>query len=252
MPRRPLIAANWKMNKTSVQAVKFVDEFKHAAETITSAEITICAPFTCLKSLSVVIEYDEPNFSIGAQNVHFEESGAYTGEVSASMLTDLLIKYVIVGHSERRHYFGETDEIVNKKLKRVIEHGMVPIMCVGETLEQHEAGETVAVLQKQLDGGLFGLKPSEVAGMVIAYEPIWAIGTGRTALPEDAAETIHAVRDHVREHFGEQESQSLRILYGGSVNGTNIKTFMAFDDIDGALVGGASLEPASFTEICKF
>jgi triosephosphate isomerase len=201
--------------------------------------------------VQTVIEADHMRILLAAQNVHWEENGAYTGEVAPGMLAKLFVKFVIVGHSERRQYFHETDETVNKKVKAVLAHGMTPIMCVGETLDEREAGVASEKVQGQVPAGLAGLSAEQVAGLVIAYEPIWAIGTGRTASPEDAQEMVGFIRDILRERWGDAADET-RILYGGSVNPGNIAALMAKKDIDGGLVGGASLDPDKFASIVRY
>ena len=253
MTRKPIIAGNWKMNKTHVEAIRFVEELRNRLEpsVYTTRQVVVCPPFTSLRSVQTVIDSDELEIELGAQNVHWEESGAYTGEVSPGMLTALRVRYVIIGHSERREHFFETDEMVNNKLKAAFANGLVPIMCVGETLREREEGFTDMKVGTQILEGLKGLSAEQVAGMVIAYEPIWAIGTGKTATSEDAQATIHQIREFVREAF-EGAADDVRIQYGGSVNAGNIDELMAQPDIDGALVGGASLDPTQFARIVQY
>ncbi|CAB4563919.1 unannotated protein [freshwater metagenome] len=209
-------------------------------------------PFTDLRSVQTLIEGDKLGFVLGAQNCHFEDTGAFTGEVSPAFLGKLSVRYVICGHSERRQIFGETDEMVNRKVRAVFKHGMIPIMCVGETLEERESGSTIERILDQLRGGLASVAPERVSEMTIAYEPIWAIGTGKTATAEDAQEVCGAIRREVAVLFGQEVSQSVRIQYGGSVKASNISELMAQPDIDGALIGGASLDPDEFARIVQY
>jgi len=252
--RKPIMAGNWKMHHTHLDAIQVVQKLSYRLTTddYERCDVVVCPTFTSLRSVQTLIEADNLPIGLGAQNVFWEEKGAYTGEVSAGMLVKLAVSYVIVGHSERREIFGETDEIVNKKVKAVLAAGMTPIMCVGETLEEREAGETAAKVSRQVQGGLDGLSPKQVGGMVIAYEPIWAIGTGRNATPEDANETIGTIRTMVAGLAGEGPAAQLRIQYGGSVKPDNIAALMAQPDIDGALVGGASLEADDFARIVRW
>ncbi len=253
MTRKDLIAGNWKMHANHLEAIQMVQKLHYRLdpEDFERVDVVIAPPFTALRSVQTVIEADQMQFGLGAQNVHWEDKGAFTGEVSPSMLLKLQVGYVIVGHSERRQMFGETDETVNKKVKAVLGASMVPIMCIGETLEQREAGETADFVAGQVINGLAGLDRDQVAGMVLAYEPIWAIGTGRTASADDAAETIGHIRTTVADKYGDA-AESTRILYGGSVNPGNIAGLMAKRDIDGALVGGASLDPDTFASVVRY
>lgn len=250
--RTPIIAGNWKMFKTVGQAVFLVQDLEALIEDVKGVEVVVCPPFVALRSVSVVLEQDKSPVTLGAQNMHWEDQGAFTGEISPTMLTDLGVKYVIIGHSERRQLFGETDEGVNKKVKSALAHGLIPIMCCGETLDQREADHVATIIGGQVEQGLAGLTADEVAGLVIAYEPIWAIGTGRTATPEQANETCALVRETVGRSFGDAAADAVRVLYGGSVKPDNIDSLMATSDIDGALVGGACLEADSFARIIKF
>jgi triosephosphate isomerase (TIM) len=252
--RKPMMAGNWKMHHTHLDAIAVVQKLGYRLEAADyeRAEVVVCPAFTALRSVQTVIEADHLPILLGAQNVFWEEKGAYTGEVSPGMLAKLAVTYVIVGHSERRQLFGETDEGVNQKVKAVLAHGMTPIMCVGETLEEREAGDTAAKVSGQVKGGLEGLEGEQVAGLVIAYEPIWAIGTGRNATPEDANETIGVIRSMVAGLAGEAAAGAVRILYGGSVKPGNIAALMAMPEIDGALVGGASLDADDFAGIVRF
>lgn len=252
--RRPLMAGNWKMYKTAGEAVillqKLEDEL--ADFDFGQREVAVFPPFTALKSVSTAIELDRFEVALGAQDCHFEEEGAYTGEIAPRMLAELAVRYVIVGHSERRQYFGETDETVKKKAAAVRAHGMVPIVCVGETLDEREAGTTTEIIQRQIRGGLDGLDVDGGDGLVVAYEPVWAIGTGRTATPEGANDVARHIRAILSTKFGQETSQRVRILYGGSVKPENVGPFMAEPEIDGALVGGASLDATSFADICRY
>ncbi|MFC2091735.1 triose-phosphate isomerase [Elusimicrobiota bacterium] len=248
--RKPIIAGNWKMNKTNGEAVTTIGLLKENLADIEDIGIVIAPPYTTISELCNMLK--DSNIEIGAQNMHFEKKGAYTGEVSALMLKDIGCKWVIIGHSERRQYFGCTDQIVNKKIRAAVEEGLFPIVCIGETLGEREAGRTFEVLKSQLNEGLKDLSESERQNLVIAYEPVWAIGTGKTATPAQAQEAHKFIRDTVSGMYGEDYSQSLRILYGGSVKPDNITELMALDDVDGGLVGGASLDADSFENIVKF
>lgn len=249
--RKPLISGNWKMNLTHLEAINVVQKLSYslAADDPAKVDISVHPPFTALRSVQTVIEADDLPMSLGAQDVHWETSGAFTGEVSPQMLAKLSVSYVIVGHSERRQMFGETDEMVAKKVAAVFAAGMTPIMCVGETIEEREAGRTEGTVLSQLRSGLAGLNPEQVGRMVVAYEPIWAIGTGRTATPEDAQAVCQAIRAAVVADHGEGVGATLRVQYGGSVKAANTEALMRQPDIDGALVGGASLDPAEFAQI---
>jgi triosephosphate isomerase len=252
MMRKPVIAANWKMNKTHHEAQLFIEGLRNRLNDrdYENVEIVVCPPLTALRTVQTTIDGDDLDIALGAQDVHWEEEGAYTGEVSALMLEKLNVKFVIVGHSERREYFGETDETVNKKVKAVLSHGLTPIICVGETRQERESGETQDKIRSQIEDGLAGLKGEQVGTLVIAYEPIWAIGTGLTASKEDAQDTIGFIRATVRKRFKEA-ADNLRIQYGGSVKSGNIAELMEQTDIDGALVGGASLDPGEFALIIR-
>ena len=247
--RKPIIAGNWKMNKTSAEAVKFIEEIKESVSG-TDVEAVICAPFTSLKDLRKAAE--GTNIKIGAQNMHYEESGAYTGEISASMLSEIGVDYVIIGHSERRQYFNETDATVNKKIKKAFESDITPIFCVGETLEERETDKTKEIVKAQIEKGLEGLSKENAKKLVVAYEPIWAIGTGKTASSEDANEVIAYIREIIKGIYSEEISEEVRIQYGGSVKPSNVEEIMNESDIEGALVGGASLEAKDFTELVNF
>jgi triosephosphate isomerase len=253
-PRKPIMAGNWKMHHSHLEAIQVVQKLSYrlSAEDYERCEVVVCPSFTSLRSVQTVIEADHLPIGLGAQNVYWEEQGAFTGEVSPGMLAKLGVSYVIVGHSERRELLGETDEWVNRKVKAVLAHGMTPIMCVGETLEEREAGGTEAKVSRQVRAGLDGVEPAQVGAMVIAYEPIWAIGTGRNATPEDANETIGTIRSMVAGLAGEGPARTIRIQYGGSVKPGNIAAIMAQPEIDGALVGGASLEADDFAQIVRW
>ena len=241
--RKPVIFGNWKMNKTCTETVEFINAIEPCLND--SCTYGIGVPFTALKDATT----NAKNLVIAAENCHFAESGAFTGEVSIPMLQELNVTHVIVGHSERRQMFGETNEAVNAKVKKLIEAEMTPIMCIGETEAQYDAGETEQVIRTQVAEGLKDLCPKCVSKMVIAYEPIWAIGTGKSATKEIAQNCCHIVRDEVKNLYGEETAEAVRIQYGGSVKPNNIKEYMAMEDIDGALIGGASLKVDSFKEI---
>jgi triosephosphate isomerase len=248
--RRPLIAGNWKMHKNVSESVALVSQLKEMVADAKGVEVVVAPPFTALGAVAQVLKGS--NILLSAQNTFWEESGAYTGEVSPSMLKDSGCTCTIIGHSERRQYFGETNETVNKKLKASIKASLLPIVCIGETLEERETGKTLKVIEKQVRGGLKGLSTAEMEKVVIAYEPVWAIGTGKTATSEQAQEVHLFIRKMVTELFGSKLAESLRILYGGSVKADTIDELMAQKDIDGALVGGASLKADSFARIVKF
>jgi len=247
--RKPIIAGNWKMNKTLTEARSFVEEVKGLVPSAETVDSVICAPALFLDSLAD--ESEGTPLAIGAQNMHFEESGAFTGEISPVMLKDLNVQYVILGHSERRELFGETDELVNQKTQAAFKHGLTPIVCVGETLDQREADKTKDVVKEQTEKGLSGLTDEQMKQTVIAYEPVWAIGTGKTASSEDANEVCAYIRSVVADQFSQDVADAVRIQYGGSVKPDNIKELMGMSDIDGALVGGASLEPKSYLQLLE-
>ncbi len=253
-PRKPLISGNWKMNLTHLEAIQVVQKLSYQLTTqdYEAVDVSVHPPFTGLRTVQLLLDTDRIPMSLGAQNCHFEEKGAYTGEVSPGMLAKLNCAYVIVGHSERREIFGETDDVVRKKMEAVVAHGMTPILCVGETLDEREAGTTEAKVTGQIQAALTGRPPAEVAAMVVAYEPIWAIGTGRTATPADAQATCGLIRTTVRALFDDDVADALRIQYGGSVKASNNAELMAQPDIDGALVGGASLDPDEFARIVQY
>jgi triosephosphate isomerase (TIM) len=251
--RRPIIAANWKMHKTHLEAIQAVQKLSYLLDQKDAerVEVVICPPFTALRPLQTLIEADRLNFGLGAQNVHWEGHGAFTGEVSPPMLAALKCAYVIVGHSERRQLFGETDEMVRRKVRAVFAAGMTPILCVGETLEERDAGRTLDRIGTQLREAVKGLTAEQANQVVIAYEPIWAIGTGRNASPSDAGEVVTQIREGLQEIFG-SALDGVRVQYGGSVKPGNIREFMAHPEIDGALVGGASLDPEEFALIVRY
>ena len=248
--RRPVIAGNWKMYKTPAEARAFLGAFKPLVAASTHCEIVIAPPFP---ALAAAVEAARGSaISIDAQNLHWAKEGAFTGEVSAAMLVDSGCRGVVIGHSERRQYFGETDDGVNKKLRAALEAGLEPIVCVGETLQEREAKQTETVLERQFRGAVASLTAAEFSRIILAYEPVWAIGTGRTATPEMAAEAHRFLRQLAATSFTHQRAAALRILYGGSVKPDNIKGLMAQVELDGALVGGASLDPQSFASIANF
>lgn len=248
--RRPIIAGNWKMHNTGAQGVALVTELGKLTMEVTGVDIVVCPTFTTLATVANALAGTK--IHLGAQNMHWEKKGAYTGEITAEMLTDVCCEYVLVGHSERRQYFAETDETVNKKVKTALENNLTPIMCCGESLEVREAGTTEALVGKQVQLGLAGLTAEQVATVVIAYEPIWAIGTGRTATSDQANDVCTFIRRTVAELFGQETADKTRIQYGGSVKADNIAELMGKSDIDGALVGGAALDAVGFSKIIKF
>jgi len=254
MARKDLIAGNWKMNATHLEAIQMVQKLGYRLDSADHdrVDVVVCPPFTALRSAQTVIETDYLRIELGAQNVFWEPQGAFTGEISAPMLARLGVKWVIVGHSERRHIMGEDDAMVARKLRAVLASAMTPILAVGETLDQREQEITEQVIGTQLRAALEGLDATTVGGLVIAYEPVWAIGTGRTASNEQAAEAIGFLRRQVAEGWGEAAAETARILYGGSVTPGNIAGLMAKRDIDGALVGGASLDPDKFASIVRY
>ena len=247
--RIPFIAGNWKMFKTKAEAIAFAEEFRELYKD-TDVQTAICAPFTNLEALKEAFAGTE--LKVGAQNVHFADEGAFTGEISVSMLEEIGVDFCIVGHSERRQYFGETDETVNKKLKKLFEGPIRPILCVGESLEERDADKAFDVVGGQIKADLEGIDAADVKKLVIAYEPIWAIGTGRTATPDQAEEMCAFIRKTLIELYGEEVSDEVIIQYGGSVKPANATEIMNMDEIDGALVGGASLKPKDFMEIIDF
>ena len=252
--RKPLISGNWKMNHNHFEAIQTIQKLAYALnpDDYAHVDVSVHPPFTDLRSVQTVLQADDVPISLGAQNVHFAESGAFTGEVSPSMLSKLDVTYVIVGHSERRELFGETDEIIDKKAKAVLAAGMTPIVCVGETLEERQAGRAESKVAGQIAGSLEGLSAEVVGAIVLAYEPIWAIGAGETATPDDAQQMCGHIRSLVREQWGDEAADGVRIQYGGSVKPGNAPQLMGQADIDGALVGGASLDADDFARIVNF
>ena len=247
--RRKVIAGNWKMNMLPNEAIEYLQAFEPMVKD-SKAEIILCVPYTDL--FYCLLNSQGTNIKIGAQNMHFAETGAYTGEVSGKMLKSIGVEYVIIGHSERRQYFAETDETVNKKVKAAFEYELKPIVCVGETLEQKEAGKTEEIITTQTRLALEGLSKDQVKNTIIAYEPIWAIGTGKTATSEDANNSIKAIREEIKKIYGEDVSSEVIIQYGGSVKSSNAKELFSTSDIDGGLVGGASLKPEEFSKIVNY
>jgi triosephosphate isomerase (TIM) len=250
--RKPLIAGNWKMYKNNIEAMEMVRALVPLLTEASGVEVAVCPPFTALADISRLIDELACDVSLGAQDVYPEDEGAFTGEISPLMLKVLRVAYVIVGHSERREIIGEDDEFVAAKVRAVLDAAMTPILCVGETLQEREAGEAGSKVEGQLKADLDGVGEGEVADMVVAYEPIWAIGTGKTATPEDAQEMCSFIRRWISSSYGDEAAASLRILYGGSVKPDNASELMAMEDIDGALVGGASLKAPDFAAIANF
>lgn len=254
--RTPLMAGNWKMNLNHQEAVVLVQKLawtlSDKRHDFAKAEVVVLPPFTDIRSVQTLVDGDRLAIKYGAQDVSVHESGAYTGEISAGMLAKLGCSYVTVGHSERREYHGETDELVNAKAKAALAAGITPIICVGEGLDVRQDGSHVPHCTAQVDGGLAGFTAEQVAGLVIAYEPVWAIGTGEVATPEDAQEVAYAVRECVRKSHGDAAADAVRVLYGGSVKANNVAAIMAQPDVDGALVGGASLQADEFAAICRY
>ncbi|MDZ4170408.1 MAG: triose-phosphate isomerase [Coriobacteriia bacterium] len=252
MARRPMIAGNWKMYKTSGEGAILLQHLDEGVQPYWSTvEVVVCPPFTALKSVSTVIELDRLDIGLAAQNVHWESEGAFTGEVSPRMLAELRCGYCIVGHSERREMFGETNETVNKKVHALLAAGITPIVCVGESLETRDAGDTERYVREQVRAGLEGIDAEKAGDIVIAYEPIWAIGTGRTPTPEAANDVCRTIRATVGAIFGQPAAIRTRILYGGSAKPENIGLFMPEPDIDGALIGGAALDAGSFADMVR-
>jgi len=252
--RKPLIAGNWKMHNNHFEAIALTQKlaFTLVDKDFTAADIAVLPPFTSLRSVQTLIEGDKLSLLWGAQDVSPHEDGAYTGDISARMLAKLGCQFVLAGHSERRQYHHEDDALINAKVRRILERAMTPVLCVGESLEVREAGDYLALVRAQLDGGLDGLTAEQVAGMVVAYEPVWAIGTGQVATPDDAEEVCKAIRARISAVHGGAAANSARILYGGSVKADNMPAIMAEPDIDGALVGGASLDSGEFVRICRY
>ena len=247
--RKKVIAGNWKMNMLPNEAIKYIEDFAPLVKD-SEAEVILCVPYTDL--FYVLLNAQGTNIKVGAQNMHFAEKGAYTGEVSGEMLKSIGVEYVIIGHSERREYFAETDETVNKKIKAAFTYGLKPIVCVGEKLEQRENGTAKDIITSQTEKALEGLTAEQVENTIIAYEPIWAIGTGKTATSEDANESIKWIRAKIAEIYGEETAQKVTIQYGGSVKSSNAKELFTTSDIDGGLVGGASLKPEEFSKIVNY
>ena len=247
--RKKVIAGNWKMNMLPGEAIEFITELTPLVKD-SKNEVILCVPYTDL--FYALLTAQGTNIKIGAQNMHFEEKGAYTGEVSGKMLKSINVEYVIIGHSERRQYFNETDETVNKKIKAAFANGLKPIVCVGETLEQREVGKTVEIITKQTELALEGLTNEQVKNTIIAYEPIWAIGTGKTATSEDANNSIKEIRNKIADIYGKDVAEEIIIQYGGSVKSTNAKELFEMSDIDGGLVGGASLKAEEFSKIVNY
>ena len=245
--RTPFIAANWKMFKTVHEAVVFIKEFRSVVKDVTDVEIVVAPPFTALHAAAEAAR-NSP-IGISAQDIHWERDGAFTGEISAAMVKEAGADYVIIGHSERRRLFNETDQTVNRKLQATIAAGLTSIVCIGETLEERDRGETLAVLDKQLKAGLDGVTEEQVGALVIAYEPVWAIGTGRNATPEQAGEAHAHIRSRLRSWFGGSAAELCHVIYGGSVKPDNIHELILLPDVDGALVGGASLDVRAFADI---
>ncbi len=249
MSRKIIIAGTWKMNKTAAEGRALVEELKGLVRDVADVEIVVCPPFT---TLGAVVEAAKgSNVKVGAQNIHWAADGAFTGEISAAMLKDAGVEFVIIGHSERRQFFGETDKTVNSRLKAALAAGLKPIVCVGELLEERESGRTDAVLATQLDGGLAGISAEEMAKIVIAYEPVWAIGTGKTATPEMAELTHNFIRVWLNDRFGKATGEAVRIQYGGSMKAENAAELVAQPNIDGGLIGGASLKADSFAALIR-
>lgn len=247
--RKIIIAGNWKMNKTSFEAIELINLLKREINGIEEVDVVVCPPFTALADARDTLL--ESGIRLGAQNLYWEDSGAFTGEVSAPMLKELGVEYVIIGHSERRQFFGETDETVNKRIRAALKHELLPIVCVGESLKEREAGKTFDVIKAQIGGSLKDLSAEEMGKIILAYEPVWAIGTGKTATPAQAQEVHQFIRNELREIFNPELAEEIRIQYGGSVKPDNARELMSQMDIDGALVGGASLKCSDFAGIIK-
>jgi triosephosphate isomerase (TIM) len=248
--RRPLISGNWKMHKTGPEAVSFIAALKDAVSDVSDVDIMIAPPYTALPLAAEATA--GTSIGLGAQNLHWQPQGAYTGEISAQMLSAAGCRYVIIGHSERRQYFGETDQDINRKIDAAAKADLIPVFCIGETESQRDGGDTFSVLDKQVKNGLESLFCENLKSLVVAYEPVWAIGTGKTATKEQAQEVHAYVRNRFVEVYGPEFAKGLRILYGGSVKPSNVRDLMAMEDIDGALVGGASLDPDSFSRLVHF
>lgn len=249
MARKPVIAGNWKLNKTIKEAIELVTLLKRRLDDIQNVEVVVCPPYTALSDVSEILM--ESNIRLGAQDVYWEEKGAFTGEVSSGLIKDAGATFVVIGHSERRQFFYETNDTVNKKTKAALKSGLTPIVCVGEMLAEREANKTFQVIESQLKGSFANFSQGEIDKLVVAYEPVWAIGTGKVATPQQAQEVHAFIRKELSKAFGEETAKALRILYGGSVKADNISDLMSQADIDGALVGGASLEAEGFSQIVK-
>jgi len=250
--RKSMMAGNWKMNKNWAESVVLAQGISNRSKDAwEDVDVVVCPPSINLKAVKSVLEFDRAPVALGAQNVYWEESGAYTGEVSVGMLEEVGVAYCIIGHSERRGYFGETDQDVNRKAKALLAGGLVPIVCVGESLAVRDSGAYLEFVRNQIGAAFAGLDPQEVAKCVIAYEPVWAIGTGRTATPEQAQEVCAALREAVAAEFGAEAAAAVRVLYGGSMNPANAEGLLAMQDIDGGLIGGASLDAASFASLVE-
>ncbi len=252
--RKPLMVANWKMNATHLDAIQMIQKLSYRLELddFDKVDVVVAPPFTALRSAQTVIEADRMWIQLGAQNVYWEDKGAFTGEISPTMLAKLGVGYVIIGHSERRQHFGETDDTVNKRTRATLSSEMTPIICIGETLEQRDLGQAEETVVSQLEGALSRLPREQISELVVAYEPVWAIGTGRNALPDDAGLMAEVIRESLIQKGSSEAAEMVRILYGGSVNPGNIKDLMAKKHIDGALVGGASLDPDMFAAIVRY
>ncbi len=247
--RKKIIAGNWKMNMLPNEAIAYIEGLAPLVKN-SENEVILCVPYTDL--FYTLLTVQETNINVGAQNMHYEETGAFTGEISGSMLKSINVEYVIIGHSERRQYYNETDETVNKKIKSAYKNELKPILCVGETLEEREAGKTEEIITNQTKKGLEGLTNEQVASTIVAYEPIWAIGTGKTATSEDANNSIKSIREEISKIYGKEISEKVSILYGGSVKSSNAKELFEMSDIDGGLVGGASLKVDEFSKIVNY
>jgi triosephosphate isomerase len=250
MARLPFIAGNWKMNKTVGEAVELTRQLKASLLGVEGVEVAVAPPFTALEAVRK--ESEGSAIRLAAQTLFWEEKGAFTGEISSLMLKDLGCQYVIIGHSERRQFFGETDETVNKRMKTTLNHGLLPIFCIGETLQEREGGKTFSIIERQLERGLNGLGGKEIQKVVVAYEPVWAIGTGKTATPQQAEEVHRYIREKLERLYTREIAGEIRIQYGGSVTPENVRGLMNQDNIDGALVGGASLKSETFSRIVRF
>jgi len=252
--RKPLVAGNWKMHNSHFEAIALTQKlaFELKGKDYDAADVAVLPPFTALRSVQTLIDGDKLRLGYGAQDLSPHDDGAYTGDVSGRMLAKLGCQYVLAGHSERRRYHGEDDALINAKVKAALRHGITPVLCVGETLEVRQAGEAIGHTLGQLDGGLSGVAAEQVGAMVVAYEPVWAIGTGEVATPEDAQEVCGAIRGRISAVHGDEVAASARILYGGSVKSDNMAAIMAQPDIDGGLVGGASLDAREFVRICRY